>query len=170
MMREEREVVIQFSLIPMGVMPSSLAEYHAGDITKDGLEELRHKSFLSDSVFNIGMRHGTKMAEYLARKITGDESIRIEKVITQYGIENLGHSVRMDALAVDSKGRMIDFEMQMERDKDINRRMRMYESSFKPLLVPAVVHDDMALRRGPAWEGEGGVHVAVEGPGEHGDG
>ena len=71
MMREEREVVIQFSLIPMGVMPSSLcesgAEYHAGDITKDGLEELRHKSFLSDSVFNIGMRHGTKMAEYLAR-------------------------------------------------------------------------------------------------------
>ena len=134
MMMKEREVVIQFSLIPMGVMPSSLcesgAEYHAGDITKDGLEELRHKSFLSDSVFNIGMRHGTKMAEYLARKITGDESIRIEKVITQYGIENLGHSVRMDALAVDSKGRMIDFEMQMERDKDISRRMRMYESSF----------------------------------------
>ena len=134
MMREEREVVIQFSLIPMGVMPSSLCEreedYHAGDITRDGLEELRHKSFLSDSVFNIGMRHGTKMAEYLARKITGDESIRIEKVITQYGIENLGHSVRMDALAVDSKGRMIDFEMQMERDKDISRRMRMYESSF----------------------------------------
>ena len=134
MMREEREVVIQFSLIPMGVMPSSLcesgAEYHAGDITRDGLEELRHKSFLSDSVFNIGMRHGTKMAEYLARMITGDKELRIEKVLTQYGIENLGHSVRMDALAVDSKGRMIDFEMQMERDKDINRRMRMYESSF----------------------------------------
>ncbi len=134
MMREEREVVIQFSLIPMGVMPSSLCEsgveYHAGDITRDGLEELRHKSFLSDSVFNIGMRHGTKMAEYLARMITGDRELRIEKVLTQYGIENLGHSVRMDALAVDSKGRMIDFEMQMERDKDINRRMRMYESSF----------------------------------------
>ena len=135
MMREEREVVIQFSLIPRNVqMPSSLgesgAEYHAGDITRDGLEELRHKSFLSDSVFNIGMRHGTKMAEYLARMITGDRELRIEKVLTQYGIENLGHSVRMDALAVDSKGRMIDFEMQMERDKDINRRMRMYESSF----------------------------------------
>ena len=158
-MREEREVVIQFSLIP---------------------EELRHKSFLSDSVFNIGMRHGTKMAEYLARMITGDESIRIEKVITQYGIENLGHSVRMDALAVDSKGRMIDFEMQMERDKDISRRMEDEDvrelfqprvpCEWQPLLVPAVVHDDMALRRGPAWEGEGGVHVAVEGPGEHGDG
>ena len=134
MMREEREVVIQFSLIPMGVMPSSLcesgAEYHAGDITKEGLEELRHKSFLSDSVFNIGMRHGTKMAEHLARMITGDKELRIEKVLTQYGIENLGHSVRMDALAVDSKGRMIDFEMQMEREKEIGRRMRVYESSF----------------------------------------
>ena len=50
------------------------------------------------------MRHGTKMAEYLARMITGDRELRIEKVLTQYGIENLGHSVRMDALAVDSKG------------------------------------------------------------------
>ena len=87
MMREEREVVIQFSLIPMGVMPSSLCEreedYHAGDITRDGLEELRHKSFLSDSVFNIGMRHGTKMDEYLARMITGDRELRIEKVLTR---------------------------------------------------------------------------------------
>ena len=135
MMREEREVVMQFSLIPRDVqMPSSLgesgAEYHAGDITREVLEELRHKSFLSDSVFNIGMRHGTKMAEHLARMITGDKELRIEKVLTQYGIENLGHSVRMDALAVDSKGRMIDFEMQMEREKEIGRRMRMYESSF----------------------------------------
>ena len=135
MMREEREVVIQFSLIPIDdPMPSSLGEsggdYYAGDITKDGLEELRHKSFLSDSVFNIGMRHGTKMAEYLARMITGDRNLRIEKVLTQYGIENLGHSVRMDALAVDSKGRMIDFEMQMKREKEIGRRMRLYESSF----------------------------------------
>ena len=90
MMMKEREVVIQFSLIPMGVMPSSLCEreedYHAGDITRDGLEELRHKSFLSDSVFNIGMRHGTKMAEYLARMITGDRELRIEKVLTQYGV------------------------------------------------------------------------------------
>ena len=38
MMMKEREVVIQFSLIPMGVMPSSLcesgAEYHAGDIRR----------------------------------------------------------------------------------------------------------------------------------------
>ena len=135
MMREEREVVMQFSLIPRDVqMPSSLgesgAEYHAGDITREVLEELRHKSFLSDSVFNIGMRHGTKMAEHLARMITGDKELRIEKVLTQYGIENLGHSVRMDTLAVDSKGRMIDFEMQMEREKEIGRRMRMYESSF----------------------------------------
>ena len=135
MMREEREVVIQFSLIPIDdPMPSSLGEsggdYYAGDITKDGLEELRHKSFLSDSVFNIGMRHGTKMAEYLARMITGDRNLRIEKVLTQYGIENLGHSVRMDALALDSKGRMIDFEMQMKREKEIGRRMRLYESSF----------------------------------------
>ena len=130
MMMKEREVVIQFSLIPRDVpMPSTLGErgdeYHAGDITREGLEELRHKSFLSDSVFNIGMRHGTKMAEHLARMITGDKELRIEKVLTQYGIENLGHSVRMDALAVDSKGRMIDFEMQMEREKEIGRRMRM---------------------------------------------
>ena len=135
MIREEREVVIQFSLIPMDVqMPSTVGEreedYHAGDITREGLEELRHKSFLSDSVFNIGMRHGTNMAEYLARMITGDRELRIEKVLTQYGIENLGHSVRMDALAVDSKGRMIDFEMQMERGKGKGRRMRVYESSF----------------------------------------
>ena len=73
---------------------------------------------------------------------------------------------------------MIDFEMQMERDKDINRRMRMYESSFNLAflangsLYSCLPSFTMIWLYGedPHGRGEGGVHVAVEGPGEHGDG
>ena len=66
------------------------------------LEELREKSFMSDSLFKIGMSHGRAMAE---------------------------HSVRLDALAIGPDGECYDFEVQNGMDDDLGRRMRVYEGS-----------------------------------------
>ena len=100
------------------------------DYTADGpLRELMSKDFTSDVLFNIGMRHGKEMAEYIARTIT-EEDIRIVKVWTQYRIENIGHSVVLDALAEDEEGRMISYEMQKWAEPDLEERRRIYEGSL----------------------------------------
>ncbi len=76
------------------------------------------------------MESDVRMAEYLARRITGDGSIEIDEVRTESVVENIGHSVRLDALARDRKGTLYDFEMQGYREEGMGKRMRMYESSL----------------------------------------
>lgn len=107
---------------------SEVREHYAG--YGDALEELRRKDFTSDILFNIGMRHGTEMAEYIARTVTGEAGLRIERVWTQYRIENIGHSVILDALAEDSEGRLISYEMQKGEEPDLEGRRRIYEGSL----------------------------------------
>ena len=92
--------------------------------------EFLEKDFTSDILFRIGMESDVRMAEYLARRITGDESIEIDEVETEPVVENIGHSVRLDALARDRKGTLYDFEMQGYREEGMGKRMRMYEGSL----------------------------------------
>ena len=96
----------------------------------DARSEFLEKDFTSDILFRIGMESDVRMAEYLARRITGDESIEIDEVETEPVVENIGHSVRLDALARDRKGTLYDFEMQGYREEGMGKRMRMYESSL----------------------------------------
>ena len=96
----------------------------------DARSEFLEKDFTSDILFRIGMESDVRMAEYLARRITGDESIEIDEVETEPVVENIGHSVRLDALARDRKGTLYDFEMQGYREEGMGKRMRMYEGSL----------------------------------------
>ena len=67
--------------------------------------EFLEKDFTSDILFRIGMESDLRMAGYLARRITGDESIEIDEVDIESVVENIGHSVRLDALQGTGKGR-----------------------------------------------------------------
>ena len=96
----------------------------------DARSEFLEKDFTSDILFRIGMESDVRMAEYLARRITGDGSIEIDEVRTESVVENIGHSVRLDALARDRKGTLYDFEMQGYREEGMGKRMRMYEGSL----------------------------------------
>lgn len=129
-----RDVFIRISFVRGIETPLYIAEerntYFTGDETKMLREEFEKKSFLSDALFKLAIGHDTSFAEYIARTVTGDESIHIKEVHTEYSIENIGHSVRFDALAVDEYGRLIDFEMQKGREPSLEQRRRIYESSL----------------------------------------
>ena len=49
----------------------------------DARREFLEKDFTSDILFRIGMESDLRMAGYLARRITGDESIEIDEVETE---------------------------------------------------------------------------------------
>ena len=119
---EER--IISFHLYIPQLLPLSVSEEGVGYGKKDSrmiLEELREKSFMSDSLFKIGMSHGRAMAEYIARTVTGCPDIEIERVLTEYEVENIGHSVRLDALAIGPDGECYDFEVQNARNRVYDR-------------------------------------------------
>ena len=103
-------------------------EYFTKEVSATALEELKHMSLCSDALFKIVMEKSQKAASYLASTITG-RKVEIVRVLTQHEIRNLGHSVIMDALAEESDGGFINFEMQNSMDEDLPKR-RMYESSF----------------------------------------
>ena len=103
-------------------------EYFTKEVSWTALEELKHMSLCSDALFKIVMEKSQKAASYLSSTITG-RKVEIVRVLTQHEIRNLGHSVIMDALAEESDGGFINFEMQNSMDEDLPKR-RMYESSF----------------------------------------
>ena len=120
---EER--IISFHLYMPQLLPLSVSEEGVGYGKKDSrmiLEELREKSFMSDSLFKIGMSHGRAMAEHIARTVTGCADIEIERVLTEYEVENIGHSVRLDALAIGPDGECYDFEVQNGMGDDLGRQ------------------------------------------------
>ena len=92
--------------------------------------EFERKTFKSDLLFPLALWHGTAMAEYLARVITGRRNLVIECVLSQKELINEGHSVRLDALAIAKDGTLINYEMQNERMHGMEQRMRMYKSSI----------------------------------------
>ena len=120
---EERYSVIRFSFMLSYLMTETMLrdsgnEYFTKEVSATALEELKHMSLCSDALFKIVMEKSQKAASYLASTITGRK------------VRNLGHSVIMDALAEESDGGFINFEMQNSMDEDLSKRMRMYESSF----------------------------------------
>ena len=131
---EERYSVIRFSFMPSYLKTETMLrdsgnEYFTKEVSATALEELKHMSLCSDALFKIVMEKSQKAASYLASTITG-RKVEIVRVLTQHEIRNLGHSVIMDALAEESDGGFINFEMQNSMDEDLSKRMRMYESSF----------------------------------------
>ena len=112
-------------------------EDYSSDICEQGIpygdeneDVLRRLTFTSDLMFYLGMSNiETGMAEFLARKIIGDDSIVIKKVEVQKNLRIGKHHVTLDALATDDKGRLINFEMQSTNEPDMNKRLNFYGSS-----------------------------------------
>ena len=67
----------------------SVKEEEEEYVADNGFNGLFEKDFTSDILFNIGMRRGVEMAEYLVRTITGDDGLKIKEVWTQYRIDNI---------------------------------------------------------------------------------
>ena len=167
---EERYSVIRFSFMPSYLMTETMLrdsgdEYVTKEVSATALEELKHMSLCSDALFKIVMEKSQKekAASYLASTITG-RKVEIVRVLTQHEIRNLGHSVIMDALAEESDGGFINFEMQNSMDEDLPKR-RMYESSFdiaflaKEVLIPSNIHIDLADSRRQVRQREGCLHI-----------
>ena len=108
----------------------SVKEEEEEYVADNGFNGLFEKDFTSDILFNIGMRRGVEMAEYLIRTITGDDGLKIKEVWTQYRIDNIGHSVILDAIAEDERGRFINYEMQKGNEPNLEERRRVYEGSL----------------------------------------
>ena len=136
-------------------------KYHASDA--DRRKELEGKTFKSDLLFSLAMGSSTRMAEYIARTVTGRSDIVIEKVIPQSEIRSMGHSVRLDAIAYTTDGEIINYEMQRRRYPDMGRRLRMYESAMNlsflargedygdlPEVITIVLYDYDVYSRGKA--------------------
>ena len=153
---EER--IISFHLYIPQLLPLSVSEENIGYGKKDSrmiLEELREKSFMSDSLFKIGMSHGRAMAEHIARTVTGCPDIEIERVLTEYEVENIGHSVRLDALAIGPDGECYDFEVQNGMGDDLGRRMRVYEGSVSIAFLAKGERYSALPRLYGSWRGTG---------------
>ena len=106
------------------------SKYEAEQFYENRRREFEKKTFKSDLLFSLAMGHGTRMAEYLARTVTGRKDIELEGVITQKEITNEAHSVRLDALAFSKDGTLINFEMQNSRHPGMLKRLSAYEGSL----------------------------------------
>lgn len=132
----KKEIIICFSLVRRGNpyyednVFESKVRYSTGMLDGSRRREFERKTFKSDLLFSLAMGHGTAMAEYLARVITGRRDLVIERVLSQKKLINEWHSVRLDALAIAKDGTLINYEMQNERMHGMEQRMRMYESSI----------------------------------------
>lgn len=126
----KKEVIICFSLVRRGnpYYEDNVCEAKVGMLDGSRRREFERKTFKSDLLFSLALWHGTAMAEYLVRVITGRRDFVIECVLSQKELINEGHSVRLDALAIAKGGTLINYEMQNERMHGMEQRLRMCES------------------------------------------
>ena len=126
----KKEVIICFSLVRRGnpYYEDNVCEAKVGMLDGSRRREFERKTFKSDLLFYLALWHGTAMAEYLVRVITGRRDFVIECVLSQKELINEGHSVRLDALAIAKGGTLINYEMQNERMHGMEQRLRMCES------------------------------------------
>ena len=130
MIMTKKEVIICFSLVRRGnpYYEDNVCEAKVGMLDGSRRREFERKTFKSDLLFSLALWHGTAMAEYLVRVITGRRDFVIECVLSQKELINEGHSVRLDALAIAKGGTLINYEMQNERMHGMEQRLRMCES------------------------------------------
>lgn len=84
----KKEIIICFSLVRRGNpyyeenVFESKVRYSTGMLDGSRRREFERKTFKSDLLFSLALWHGTAMAEYLARVITGRRDPVIERVLS----------------------------------------------------------------------------------------
>ena len=92
-------------------------------------ERIRNANLAEDFAFDIGFSRNKEGVGFMLRTILGLEDISIESVETQKSLKNpFGHSAVFDIFARDSKGNLIDVEMQRQAEgwKKLSKRMALY--------------------------------------------
>lgn len=86
---------------------------------------------LTSDLFAGKVFEDLEAAQELCRILLQNDKITLRNVRTQYIIRNLqNHSVELDILAEESRGNLIDIEIQMYREKEPFKRSRYYHSSI----------------------------------------
>ena len=103
--------------------------------TKKALEKIGRKmystdfSMMDDIAFRAYLDNDPKLATFILRIVLNKKDIVVKKITAQKTISSLvGKSVILDALAVDSKNRVYNIEVQKVITKDIIYRSRAYMS------------------------------------------
>lgn len=110
---------------------------------KNKTRKIRTFCLLDDVYFTLFMKDCIPAAEALLHSITGDTSIRIQKLLTQDFLPNPeGRSVSNDFAALDTEGRLWIAEMQRKSSGATGRRSRYFVS----------MHDVNTLRKNEDWE------------------
>ena len=93
------------------------------------LEAIKKFRLIDDPLFNVVMSNSLECVELLLQIILNEETLKVEKVHTQYTVPNvISHGVRFDVLAA-SNGKIYDIEVQRDDSGAIPRRAR-YNSSM----------------------------------------
>lgn len=105
------------------------AERQAREHQED-LQRLRNFRLMDDDFFTKCFDGENACVELALQIILGQPKLRVRKVRTQVFLENLLHrSVRLDVLAVDSRGRRMNVEIQRD-DRGAGRKRARYNSSM----------------------------------------
>ena len=90
---------------------------------------IRHLRLIDDAFFAVVFQNDTELTQFILRIILNRDDLVVTRASTQYSIKGLGgHSVILDAAAVDKDGRLYDIEVQKPEEGAIPRRARFYGS------------------------------------------
>jgi predicted transposase/invertase (TIGR01784 family) len=91
-------------------------------------------NLLDDDFFAVVMRNKEACSYTLSKLL--DTELEVIDVQTQYSIRNMaGHSVILDALAVDTNKKVYNIEVQVKNNDYHPKRVRYYQSSLDTLLL-----------------------------------
>lgn len=94
------------------------------------LEKIKEFRLIDDSFMSRVFDENIECTELILRIILNEPDIKVNEVHTQKEIKNLlGHSVRLDIMAVDKTGKMLDIEVQ-RADKGAGVKRARYNSSM----------------------------------------
>ena len=131
---------------------SGKQEKHRYEMTEEELRQIRaeHRAMIGqfrlidDTFFAVCFDKKPELAELILRIILDKSDLHVIDCKTQYSIKNLrGHSVTLDAFAIDSSGRRYNIEVQTTDKGAVPQRARYYGS---------LMDSHMSLRKGTDYD------------------
>ena len=100
---------------------------------------------MNNRFMNFMLDDNKKAAQVFLRVILGDDKIKVRNVRIQSFIQNIyGHSSQLDILALDSKGRYFNVEVQRSDEGAPARRARFYSSILDThFLQPGKLYEEL---------------------------
>lgn len=114
---------------------------------EERIQEMQSFTLLSDVFLSVALRD-IPACQHILRILTGIGDLEVKEVRTQYTIARIrSHSIRLDVLAEDSKGKLYLIEIQRKDDIDHPRRVRYYGSlADAEFLAKGVKYEELPER------------------------